>query len=118
MNDLSSQLFVYMPFGVVFIIVFVCLCRLYFDRKTDERAEREFENLERLNQRAGEEIADCTERVTEIKDGARELFEANKYTRNQVESASNSIEEARRNNRTSAEAVARIEEILSEAKKI
>ena len=118
MNDLSSQILIYLPFGVIFIIIFACICRLHFDRKTDERAETEFENLERIDQRAREEARDSRERIAEIEDGARKITERTGSARRQVESASKSVEEARRNNRTAKEAIARIEEILSEAKKI
>lgn len=118
MNDLSSQLFVYMPFGVVFIIVFVCLCRLYSDRKTNERAETELENLERFTKQSGKEASDCTDRVAEIKERTGEIAERTDRARQQVESASEEISGARRDNKTAAEAISKIEEILSEAKKI
>ena len=118
MNDLSSQILIYLPFGVIFIIIFACICRLHFDRKTDERVEAEFENIERIDQRAGKEARNCSERIREIKDGTRELFEATDIAREQIKSASEEIAGARENHRTAAEAVSRIEEILNQAKKI
>lgn len=118
MNDLSSQILIYLPFGVVLIIVFVCICRLHFDRKTDERVEAELENIERINQRTREEARESSERIAEIKDRARKITERTDSAREQIKSASSSIKDARRNNRTAKEAIAGIEEILSEAKKI
>ncbi len=118
MNDLSSQILIYLPFGVIFIIVFACICRLHFDRKTDERAEAEFEDFERISDRAREEAADCSDGIREIKDGASKVIKRTDSIREQIKSASNTIKEARRNNRTAKEAIAGIEKILSEAKKI
>ena len=118
MNDLLSQIVIYMPFGVVLIIVFVCLCRLYSDRKSDERAEAEFDNLERINQQAREEAEDSSDRIREIKDGASEVIKRTDSIREQIQSASESVKEAQRNNRTAKEAIAGIEKIISEAKKI
>ena len=118
MNELLSQIVIFMPFGVVFITVFVCLCRLYSDRKTDERVEAEFENTEKLSDRAESEARESSERIAEIKDRARKITERTDSAREQIKSASSSIKDARRNNKTATEAVARIEEILSEAKKI
>lgn len=118
MNDLSSQILIYLPFGVIFIIIFACICRLHFDRKTDERVEAEFENIERISDRAREEAADCSDRIREIKEETSRIAERTNSAREQIKSASNTIKEARRNNRTAKEAISRIEEILSEAKKI
>lgn len=118
MNDTLSQIVLYLPFGVVLLVVFVCICRLHLDRKTDERVETELENIERINQRAREEAGESSERIAEIKDGIRKITKRTDSTRKQIESASSSIKDARRNNKTATEAVARIEEILSEAKKI
>ena len=118
MNDTLSQIVLYMPFGVVLLVVFVCLCRLYLDRKTDERVEAEFENIERINQRARKEAGESSERIAEIKDRARKITERTDSARKQVESASEQISRARKDNRTAAEAVSRIEEILNQAKKI
>jgi len=118
MNDTLSQIVLYMPFGIVLVVVFVCLCRLHSDRKSDERAEIELENLGRVDQRAREEAAECSDRIREIKDRARKITERTDSAREQIKSASSSIKDARRNNRTAKQAVARIEEILSEAKKI
>ena len=118
MNDLLSQIVFYMPFGIVLVVVFVCLCRLYLDRKTDERVEAELENIERIDQRAREEVRESSERIAEIKDRARKITERTDSAREQIKSASESIKEARRNNRTAKEAIAGIEKILSEAKKI
>lgn len=118
MNDTLSQIVLYLPFGVVLIVVFVCICRLYLDRKTDERVEAEFENIERIDQRAREEVRESSERIAEIKDRARKITERTDSAREQIKSASNSIKDARKNNRTAKEAIAGIEEILSEAKKI
>ncbi len=118
MNDLSSQILVYLPFGVIFIIVFACICRLHFDRKSDERTEAEFENIERIDQRAREEVRESSERIAEIKDRARKITERTDSAREQIKSASSSIKDARRNNRRAKEAIAGIEKILSEAKKI
>lgn len=118
MNDLSSQILIYLPFGVIFIIIFACICRLHFDRKSDERAEAESENLERISDRAREEVADCSDRIREIKDGASKVIKRTDSIREQILSASNTIEEARRNNKTATEAISGIEKILSEAKKI
>lgn len=118
MNDLSSQILIYLPFGVIFIIIFACICRLHFDRKTDERVGAEFENIERISDRAREEAADCSDRIREIKEGTSRIAERTNSAREQIKSASNTIKEARRNNRTAKEAISRIEEILSEAKKI
>ncbi|MBQ3643015.1 MAG: hypothetical protein II961_00320 [Candidatus Riflebacteria bacterium] len=118
MNDLLSQILIYLPFCIIIIIVFACLCRLHFDRKTDERAEAEFENFERISDRAREEAADCSDRIREIKEGTSRIAERTNSAREQIKSASNTIKEARRNNRTAKEAISRIEEILSEAKKI
>jgi hypothetical protein len=111
MNDLSAQIFMYLPFGTIFLIVFICICRLHFDRKTDERAEAELENIERITDRAECEAGESTERAAEI---AERISDAGK----QIESASESVEAAQGNNRTAEEAVSRIEEILSQAKKI
>jgi methyl-accepting chemotaxis protein len=118
MNDLSSQILVYLPFGVIFIIIFACICRLHFDRKSDERTEAEFENIERIDQRAREEVRESSERIAEIKDRARKITERTDSAREQIKSASSSIKDARRNNRRAKEAIAGIEKILSEAKKI
>lgn len=118
MNDLLSQILIYLPFCIIIIIVFACLCRLHFDRKTDERVEAEFENFERISDRAREEVADCSDRIREIKEGTSRIAERTNSAREQIKSASNTIKEARRNNRTAKEAISRIEEILSEAKKI
>lgn len=118
MNDLLSQILIYLPFCIIIIIVFACLCRLHFDRKTDERTEAEFENFERISDRAREEAADCSDRIREIKEGTSRIAERTNSAREQIKSASNTIKEARRNNRTAKEAISRIEEILSEAKKI
>ena len=118
MNDLPAQIFMYLPFGVVFVIVFACLFRLHFDRKSDEQAEAEFENIERLSDRARNEARESTIRAGEIKDGISKISERTDSARKQLESASEEISRARTNNRTAEEAVARIEEILSEAKKI
>lgn len=118
MNDLSSQILIYLPFGVIFIIIFACICRLHFDRKTDERVEAGFENIERIDQRAREEVRESSERIAEIKDRARKITERTDSAREQIKSASSSIKDARRNNRTAKEAIAGIEKILSEAKKI
>lgn len=118
MNDLLSQILIYLPFCIIIIIVFACLCRLHFDRKTDERVEAEFENFERISDRAREEAADCSDRIREIKEGIGAVSENIDAAGRQVKSASESIKEARRNNRTAKEAIAGIEKILSEAKKI
>ena len=118
MNDTLSQIVLYLPFGVVLLVVFVCICRLHFDRKTDERVEAEFENIERIDNKAESETRDSRERIAEIKDRARKITERTDSAREQIKSASSSIKDARRNNRTAKQAVARIEEILSEAKKI
>lgn len=118
MNDLSSQILIYLPFGVIFIIIFACICRLHFDRKSDERVEAEFENIERISDRAREEAAECSDRIREIKEGTSRIAERTNSAREQIKSASNTIKEARRNNRTAKEAIAGIEKILSEAKKI
>lgn len=118
MNDLSSQILIYLPFGVIFIIIFACICRLHFDRKSDERVEAEFENIKRISDRAREEAAECSDRIREIKEGTSRIAERTNSAREQIKSASNTIKEARRNNRTAKEAISRIEEILSEAKKI
>ena len=118
MNDLPAQIFMYLPFGVIFIIVFACILRLHFDRKSDERAEAEFENIERFSDRARNEAEKCSERIGEIKDGARKISERAGGVREQIESASSSIKEARENNRTTKEAIGKIEKILSEAKKV
>ena len=118
MNDLPAQIFMYLPFGVIFLIAFVCICRLHFDRKTDDGLEEEFEYLENLSKQLGEETTDCTRQAGEIEDGINKISERADSARKQIESASDTIEEARADNRTAAEAVARIEEILSEAKKI
>ena len=118
MNDLSSQILIYLPFGVIFIIIFACICRLRFDRKTDERVEAEFENIERIDQRAREEVRESSERIAEIKDRARKITERTDSAREQIKSASSSIKDAREDNRRAEEAITRIEEILSEAKKL
>ena len=118
MNDLLSQILIYLPFCIIIIIVFACLCRLHFDRKTDERVEAEFENIERIDQRAREEVRESSERIAEIKDRARKITERTDSVREQIKSASSSIKDARRNNRTAKEAIAGIEKILSEEKKI
>ncbi len=118
MNDLLSQIVFYMPFGIVLVVVFVCLCRLYSDRKSNERVEAEFEDIERISDRAREEAADCSNRIREIKEGIGAVSENIDAAGRQVKSASESIKEARRNNRTAKEAIAGIEKILSEAKKI
>lgn len=118
MNDTLSQIVLYLPFGVVLIVVFVCICRLYLDRKTDERVEAELENIERINQRAREEAGESSERIAEIKDRARKITERTDSAREQIKSASSSIKKAREDNRRAEEAITRIEEILSEAKKI
>lgn len=118
MNDLPAQIFIYLPFGVIFIIVFACICRLHFDRKSDERAEAEFKNIERFSDRARNEASECSERAGEIEKGIRKISERTDSARKQIESASESIKDARADNRTAAEAIAGIEEILSKAKKI
>ena len=118
MNDLPAQIFMYLPFGVIFLIVFVCICRLHFDRKTDDGLEEEFEYLENLSRQLGEETTDCTRQAGEIENGIREVDDRIDRAREQVESASDTIEETRADNRTAEEAISRIEEILSEAKKI
>ncbi len=118
MNDLSSQILIYLPFVVIFIIVFICLCRLHFDRKSDERAEAEFEDFERISDRTREEAADCSDRIREVKDGASKVIKRTDSIREQIQSTSSTIKEARRNNKTAAEAIAGIEKIISEAKKI
>ena len=118
MNDTLSQILIYLPFGVIFIIIFACICRLHFDRKTDERVEAEFENIERIDNKAESEARDSRERIAEIKDRARKITERTDSAGRQIESASSSIKDARENNRRAEEAIARIEEILSEAKKI
>lgn len=118
MNDTLSQILIYLPFSIIFIVVFICLCRLYIDRKSDERVETELENIERIHQRAREEAGESSERIAEIKDGIRKITKRTDSTRKQIESASSSIKDARRNNKTATEAVARIEEILNQAEKI
>ena len=118
MNDLPAQILIYLPFGTIFLIIFICICRLHFDRKTDERAEAESENLERIDQRARKEAAECSERIREIKDGTRELFEATDITREQIKSASDEISRARKDNRRAEEAISEIEKILDQVKEI
>ena len=113
-----DQILLYFPFIIIFLIVLVCLCRLHSDRKSDERAEIELENLGRVDQRARKEAADCSDRIREVKDGASKVIKRTDSIREQIQSASESIKEARRNNKTAAEAVAGIEKIISEAKKI
>ena len=118
MNDTLSQILIYLPFGLVLLVVFICLCRLYLDRKSDAELEAESENLERIDQRAGKEARDCSERIREIKDGTRELFEATDIAREQIKSASDEISRAREDNRTAKEAISEIEKILDQAKEI
>ena len=118
MNDTLSQILIYLPFGLVLLVVFICLCRLYLDRKSDERIETESENLERIDQRAGKEARDCSERIREIKDGISAVSENIDAARKQIQSASDEINRARKDNRTAAEAVSRVEEILNQAKEI
>ena len=118
MNDLLSQIVFYMPFDIIFIIIFACICRLHFDRKSDERTGIEFENLERISDRTGEDAAECSDRIREIKDETREVAERTDTVREQIKSASDEISRARENNRTAKEAISGIKKILSEAKKI
>ena len=77
MNDTLSQIVLYMPFGVVLLVVFICLCRLYSDRKSDERIEAEFEDIERISDRTREEAAECSDRIREIKDRASKVIKGN-----------------------------------------
>ena len=113
-----DQILLYFPFIIVFLIVIICLCRLYSDKRTDAELEVESENLERIDQRAGKEARDCSERIREIKDGTRELFEATDIAREQIKSASDEISRAREDNRTAKEAISEIEKILDQAKEI
>ena len=113
-----DQILLYFPFIIVFLIVIICLCRLYSDKRTDAELEAESENLERIDQRAGKEARDCSERIREIKDGISAVSENIDAARKQIQSASEGINGARENHRTAAEAVSRIEEILNQAKEI
>lgn len=113
-----DQILLYFPFIIIFLIILVCLCRLYSDKRTDAELEAESENLERIDQRAGKEARDCSERIREIKDGTRELFEATDIAREQIKSASEEISRAREDNRSAKEAISEIEKILDQAKEI
>ena len=113
-----DQILLYFPFIIIFLIILICLCRLHSDQRTDAELEVESENLERIDQRAGKEAAECSERISEIKDGTRELFEATDIARRQIQSASDEISGARKDNRTAKEAISEIEKILDQAKEI
>lgn len=76
MNDTISQMLIYLPFGIIFIIVFICLCRLYSDKRADAEFETEIKrDKERIDKftdavkHSTDSVAECegtTERITEV----------------------------------------------------